>query len=445
VTSTPTFESIHITESERKLRRDALAIFQAALAAVDPAVLVRGALSDPSSLLPSASGRLIVLAVGKASLAMARAAHEALGPSVSEGIVLAPRGTEGDAPPGFRLNRGGHPLPDADGMAGALLVQTAAREAGPDDRVLLLLSGGGSALLTLPHAGITLDDMRQVTGLLLKAGATINELNAVRKHLEVLKGGRLAVLASPAQVSALVLSDVVGDPLDVIASGPVSPDPSTFVDAVNVLRHKQVWDALPASVRRHLEEALEGGLPDTPKDGDPVFRGVHVRVIGNAALAAATAAREAERLGYRSQVETSVLTGEARDVGTDLARRAVSASVEGSGPACQIFAGETTVTVRGDGRGGRNQELALAASIRLEGREGALVFSAGTDGIDGPTDAAGALATASTLPRARALGLDPGDFLARNDSYAFFDALGDLVMTGPTGTNVMDLMLAMSG
>lgn len=429
---------------EHRLRKDALAIFRAALASVDPEVLVRAALAGDPRLLPPAGGRLVVVSVGKAAVPMARGAWAALGESIAEGVLLAPLGGGGSAPDGFREHRGGHPLPDQAGMAGARDVLDTVRRAGRLDRVLLLLSGGGSALLTLPHPSVSLPELREVTERLLRAGASIGELNAVRKHLERLKGGRLAALAEPAPLTALVLSDVVGDPLDVIASGPVSPDSSTFGEAIEVLRNRGLWEAAPPLVREHLTRGREGRAPETPKDGDAAFAGVQVKVVGNAALAARRAAEEAERLGYPSRVRSTGVTGEARDVGAFLAAEVRGLLRSGNVPACVVTAGETTVTVRGNGRGGRNQELALSAALHLDGEAGALVLSAGTDGVDGPTDAAGAIATGTTLHRARSLGLDPEDHLARNDAHPFFDALGDLVRTGPTGTNVMDLMLALA-
>jgi hydroxypyruvate reductase len=330
-------------------------------------------------------------------------------------------------------------------MEGARDIVQLARRAGPLDQILLLLSGGGSALLTLPHSDLSLSDLRRVTEMLLLEGATIRDLNTVRKHLEMLKGGRLAALAAPASVRALVLSDVVGDPLDVIASGPVSPDSSTFEDAIQVLERRGLWNEAPAPVRQHLLERRMGRMSETPKEGDRVFEKVRVSVVGNAALAARRAAEEAERLGYHNRVVAIDLAGEAREVGTGLAATLRALLQLPARPICHIWAGETTVSVRGNGLGGRNQELVLAAARELDRARAALVLSAGTDGLDGPTDAAGALATGSTLGRSRALGLDADAYLARNDSYRFFEALNDLIKTGPTGTNVMDLTFVMAG
>jgi glycerate-2-kinase len=429
-----------ITEREAKLRRDALGIFQAALEAVDPERLVADALRLER---PRPRGRLLVLAVGKAALGMANGAARVLGDAIGDGVLITPSGTAGADPRGFRVYRGGHPLPDSQSLAGAEHVRRLVAAAGPEDHVLLLLSGGGSAMLTLPHPDVSLDDVRAVAERLMRAGAGIRELNTVRKHLETLKGGRLARLAHPASVTGLILSDVVADPPDVIASGPVSADPTTYGDALRVLETRGVLADVPAAVQDHLTRGARGELDETPKPGDPSLAGVGVRIVGSAALAAHRAMEEAVRRGYDARVESATVTGEAREVGESLAAHALALGSAGR-PSCSVFAGETTVTVRGNGSGGRNQELALAAALRLDGQPGAIVFSAGTDGLDGPTDAAGALATGTSIARARELGVDAAEHLERNDSYAFFDALDDLVRTGPTGTNVMDLMLALS-
>ncbi len=416
----------------------------AALAAVDPHRLVVEALGEEAPEPPE-GGRIVLVSVGKAAMAMASGARRALGGRIAEGWVLAPDG--GSAPDeGFHVLRGGHPLPDSRNTQASRTILEALWRAGPSDWVLFLVSGGASALLTLPDGDVSLDDVRWVTALLLRAGAPIGELNTVRKHLDRLKGGGFAREAEPSRVMALVLSDVVGDPLDVIASGPVSPDSTTFADAVAMLQSRGVWGDVPPAVREHLLLGCQGELPETPKPGDPVFGGVHARVIGSAARAAAAAAEKARALGYRARVVDTAVTGEAREVGrrlAALAREVADVGAPEAPPAALVLAGETTVTVRGDGTGGRNQEVALGAALDLDGRERCLVMAVGTDGIDGPTDAAGALAVGSTLRRARAAGLDPADALERNDAYPFFRTLDDLVVTGPTGTNVMDLLLVL--
>jgi hydroxypyruvate reductase len=337
----------------------------------------------------------------------------------------------------------GHPLPDEAGVVGTqqiadLLARTSAR-----DLVLAIISGGGSALMTLPAPGLSLADLQGTTDLLLRCGATIVELNAVRKHLSQVKGGGLARLAAPAPVASLVLSDVVGDPLDVIASGPLSPDTSTFGDAWTVLEHYELVDLVPTPVRQRLRTGLEGDLPDTPKPGDALFQHVHNVLVGSNRQAAEAAAAAAEEQGFNTIFLSTFVEGEAREVArvaAGLAKELVASDRPVPRPACLVWGGETTVTIRGEGKGGRNQELALAAAMAMDGLPGILLVALGTDGTDGPTDAAGAVVTGETVARARSLGLDPAAYLARNDAYHFFQALGDLILTGPTGTNVNDLL-----
>ncbi|MEX2570175.1 MAG: glycerate kinase [Gemmatimonadota bacterium] len=430
---------------ERRLYEDADSLISAALRAVEPCRLVEAALEGRP---PQPAGELVVISVGKAARAMAEGARRVLGSQIGEGILLLPRRTPGAIPEGFATFPCGHPLPDQGSLNGSRAVLEAARRAHATDLVLLLISGGASACLTLPQEGISLDDLRETTDLLLKAGALIQEVNAVRKHLDRLKGGQMARAAAPASILALLLSDVPGDLPDVIGSGPVSPDNSTFADASDVLKRYGLWERVPDSVRRHVERGLERQVPDTPKEAEPDFDRVQLRVIGNSATAVGAARREAERRGYRTIVLSTELTGEARAVGSRLAGRARELR-EARGmtapPTCVLAGGETTVTVIGGGRGGRNQELALSAALVLDGLENVLVASVGTDGVDGPTDAAGARATGSTVNRARSNGLDPAEHLASNDAYPLFRVLDDLILTGPTGTNVSDLMMVLVG
>jgi hydroxypyruvate reductase len=299
-------------------------------------------------------------------------------------------------------------------------------------------------LLTLPEHGISLEDLQQTTDALLRSGATINQINVVRKHLDRLKGGGLAQLAAPATVLTLVLSDVVGNPLDAIASGPTVPDSSTWADAAAVLDHFRLWAEVPESVARRVRDGVARKLADTPKPGDRRLETSHAVVVGSNLLACQAAAAEAERQGFKSLVLTTFMEGEAREVGRVMAGvlREIHASGHPLARPCSVIAGgETTVTVRGTGKGGRNQELALSAALTLQGVPDILLASVGTDGNDGPTDAAGARVDGGTLERAARLGLDPGQALADNDSYTFFDRLGDLIKTGPTNTNVNDILL----
>lgn len=436
-------EDMTAPEDRQKLRRDALACLRAAIAAVEPERLVRRHLRSAGGRLPG-TGPVHVAAIGKAAQAMVRGAAEALGERLADGVVVLPHGGEMSLPPGCQAIAAGHPVPDLGSVAGGRAVLELAEGLASDDLLLCLISGGGSALMTLPPEGVPLASVQAATGLLLKAGATIGELNAVRKHLDRLKGGRLARAAAPARTVALVLSDVVGDPLDVIASGPLSPDPTTFREAVELLRTRGVWDELPGAVREHLAAGLRGAVEESPKAGDECFERVEVRIVGNNRLAAEAAMAKAERLGYAARLLTIELTGEARDVGRDLARRALAERAGSpADPGCLVAAGETTVTVTGTGSGGRNQELALGAALALAGSESMLLASLGTDGIDGPTDAAGAFADGATVARAARLGIDSEAVLRANNTYAFFCALRDLIVTGPTGTNVMDLQIVL--
>jgi hydroxypyruvate reductase len=325
-----------------------------------------------------------------------------------------------------------------------------ARELGRDDLLLVLLSGGASALLPSPAAGITLEDKARTTTLLLRAGATIHETNVVRKHLSWLKGGGLARAAAPARVVTLVLSDVVGDDLSTIASGPTVPDPTTFSDALEVLGRRGILDGVPASVRARLQAGARGELPETPKPGEAAFRRVATRIVGSNRLSVEAAAREARRQGLRPLVLTTRLEGEAREAARVLVavlRECVESARPAAPPLCLLAGGETTVTVRGDGQGGRNQELAVAAALALDAFPvPAVVASLATDGVDGASDAAGGIADDTTVSRAAALGLAPAAaFLAASDTRNYLGPLGDLVVTGPTGTNVVDLVILLAG
>lgn len=432
-------------------RQDALAIFRAAVAAVDPTHLVRQSLSVEGGQLRAVdqllalgpAGRLVVVGAGKATPAMAAAAEEVLGPRIHGGIINT---KYGHAVALARIDtvECGHPLPDEAGVVGARRIRERLVGLGPQDLVLCLFSGGGSALMPAPAAGITLQDKVETTRALLECGATIDELNAIRKHLSCLKGGQLARSAWPARVVALAISDVIGDPLHTIASGPTVADPTTFDQCLQLLDRYRLRQRVPGPVVERFAAGAAGRCPETPKPGDPTLEVVVNRVIGNNSLALSAARDEAARLGYRPLVLSSRIAGETRQVAAVHAAIAAEALASGqpvAAPACLISGGETTVEVRGPGKGGRNQEFALAAALHLQGAEGITAFSCGTDGTDGPTDAAGAMADGDTVARAAGLGLSAAEHLARNDSYELFRRLGDLVITGPTGTNVMDLRL----
>ncbi len=429
----------------------------AALGAVNPARAVarylrwegdRLRVGDRSYDLP-AGRRVVVVGAGKAGAGMAAAAEAILGDRIAAGWVNVRYGYEpaGGRPGAFlrvHIHPAGHPIPDAAGVEGACRILELVDGLGEGDLALVLISGGASALLELPVEGVSLEDLKRLTDGLLRSGATIRELNTVRKHLSRIKGGRLArrIVRRGAQAAVLVLSDVVGNPLDVIGSGPCAPDPSTYADAWGVLERYGLTASAPVPVVEHLRRGLRGELEETPKPGDSLFERVHHVIVGDNRTAAEAAVRRAGALGLNGMVLSTYVEGEAREVGRVLAGLAKEEARYGSPlprPACLVVGGETTVTVVGEGKGGRNQEVALGAALALEGWEDVMVVALATDGTDGPTDAAGAIATGETASRARALGLDPLAHLARNDAYPLFAALGDLILTGPTGTNVNDL------
>jgi hydroxypyruvate reductase len=424
-------------------RAAARAIFDSAVAAGAVRPLVLRALA---TVTPPA-GRVVVVGAGKASGAMASVVEEAWGERVAGGLVVVKDGHLAETRR-VQLVEAGHPVPDERGAAAARDLLALALGAGPEDLVLALISGGASALTPAPAPPITLDDKQVMTRLLLAAGADINQLNAVRKHCSVLKGGQLARAAAPARVAALLLSDVIGDPIDVIGSGPTAPDASTFGEALAILDRFDLRQRAPASVRDRLDRGARGEIAETPKPDDSIFERVVNVVIGNNQLVVDAAASRAAMLGLAPHVLTRALHGEARDAARELValgREIAAGRGPVAPPACLIAGGETTVTVRGDGIGGRCQEFALAASLELEGRDGMAVLAAGTDGSDGPTVAAGAVADGDSAARARHQGLDPRAHLDRNDSNPVFAALGDLVVTGPTNTNLLDLYLVLVG
>ncbi len=432
-----------------ELRDHARAIWQAAVAAVDPFELVRNALSDPPSELRAAfaaPGRILVVGGGKAGASMAAGGEAALADHLQRvsGILNVP--AESVRPlHAIRLHAArpaGTNQPTSEGVSGARDILALVRSAGPKDVCLCLLSGGGSALLPAPVAGITLADKQQVTLQLHHCGATIDEMNCARKHLSDIKGGRLAQGFRGRALFSLILSDVIGDPLDVIASGPTAADPTTFADALAVLDRYRLRAKVAPTVVVHLERSRAGELPETLKTLPP---NVHNLVLGNNARALAAAQRAAEQLGYRVLNLGSFIEGETRQVATVLAGVVRSIRAEGqplAAPVCLLSGGETTVTLGPEhGRGGRNQEFVLAAALKLAsvGLHNVVVLSGGTDGEDGPTDAAGAIADAGTLTRAADNGLSPLAYLDRHDAYPFFAATGDLLTTGLTQTNVMDV------
>ena len=413
------------------LRRQALRIFQAALKAADPAEAVLRHVQVDAK----AYRNVFVIGAGKATAQMARAIERLLGSRIAGGEINVKDGHTA-ALRRIKINECGHPIPDARGVAGARRIAEIASQAGPHDLIVCLISGGASALLPLPAPPITLAEKQKTTRLLLHCGASIHEMNCVRKHISRIKGGQLARLAYPATLLTLILSDVIGDDLDVIGSGPTAPDPSSFAEARAIFEKYRIWNKLPSAVRNRFTSATD----ETPKPGDKIFRKTRNVIVGSNALAVDAAAAEARRLGFHTLVLSTLVEGEAREVAR--VHAAIAKEILASGrpvqtPACVISGGETTVTVRGTGLGGRNQEFALAAALDIAGLPKTLILSAGTDGTDGPTDAAGAMVDGTTLAR----GPNAAAFLANNDSYRFFEATGDLIQTGPTGTNVADIHL----
>ena len=439
--------------SLEQMRQDARTIFDAAVMAADSYRAVeRHVTLDQQTLLVAGKEynldkyrRVLVIGAGKASARMALALENLLGNRISGGIVIVKR--EHAVPlRAVSVKEAGHPVPDEAGYQATRAVIDVARQAAEEDLIFALISGGGSALLACPAAGITLGDKRAMTQLLLECGATIKEINAIRKHISQVKGGRLARLAFPATVISLLLSDVIGDEPATIASGPTVPDATTFADCLSIASRYGIAKKLPPAVMRFLRRGAGGEVEETPKAGDPVFTNVQNAIVGSNRSALEAARRTSESLGYNSLLLSSCIEGEASAVAglhAAIAREIIATGNPVAKPACLISGGETTVTVRGGGLGGRNQEFALAAAIDIAGLEEVVVLSGGTDGSDGPTDAAGALADGTTLLRAKQCGVDPHSALQNNDSYHFFQPLGDLLVTGPTFTNVMDLRLVL--
>jgi len=434
-----------------KVKKDALAIFRAGVEAVNPINAVKKyvILNDDHLTVGDVTydltgfEKIYVIGAGKASAAMAQPLEEILGNRLKEGILIVKYGHILPLKK-IRITEAGHPIPDEAGFRGAHQIVQLLEQTGKKDLVLFLISGGGSALLPFPCEGLSLEDKQNVTKILLEVGADIHEINALRKHLSRVKGGRLARLAYPSTIVSLILSDVIGDDLDSIASGPTVPDHSTFSDCLQILDKFQIRDRVPPVVIEIMEKGDRGEIEETPKAGDSLFERTQNLIIGSNIQAIEAAKKKADDLGYNSLILSTFLEGETKDVAK--VHAAIAKEILSSGhpvkiPACVISGGETTVTIHGQGVGGRNQEFVLAAAIAIEGLKDVVVLSAGTDGTDGPTDAAGAIADGNTAVRAKEMGLNPDHYLCDNDSYHFFQPLNDLIKTGPTYTNVMDLRL----
>ena len=441
------------TEAIKKARFLALESIKAALKAVDPKTIVKSKLALNGSFLQveqhgfdlNKFKHVYVVGGGKASGSMAEALEEILGPNIDEGTVNVPHGSLSETRK-IKLNGASHPLPDPASVEGTKQILDIAEKATEDDFIICLISGGGSSLMSFPREGISLKEKRELTTALLRSGATIREINSVRKHLSGFKGGWLAKKAYPATILNIILSDVVGDPLGTIASGPTVPDETTFAEAKTVLEKYELWQNLSSSIRKVIEDGEKGTIQETPKSHDKAFDRVYNIIIGNNRTASLAACQYLKSQQLNTLLLTSTVEGEARCVGALLASIAKEVIVSRnplSKPAAIIAGGETTVKVAGNGLGGRNQELALAAAIHLKNALDCtvVVVSLGTDGVDGPTDAAGAIVDVNTYARAVKLGSKPEVFLAENDSYHFFSNLNDLIFTGQTGTNVNDISL----
>jgi glycerate 2-kinase len=439
--------------SLKQQRQNARVIFEAGLKAADPMVLIPRHLRVNGQILYAGQAvydlttykNLYVIGAGKATAKMALAVEELLGERITGGAVIVKRGHTVPLRK-LEIMEAGHPIPNQAGVDATETIVALLRRTLETDLILCLISGGASALLACPSVGLSLQDKQQTTQTLLHCGAPIQEINAIRKHISKVKGGRLAELAYPATVVSLLLSDVIGDSVDIIGSGPTAPDPSTFADCLPVIERYGVGEIIPGAVRRILQKGVAGEAAETPKSDNPVFAKVQNLIVGNNQSALRGAKERAQALGYQTLILSSSVEGEAKKVAIDLAAIAKDI-LTGRGrvhrPACIISGGETTVTIDSDGVGGRNQELALAAAVEINGMEGVVALSGGTDGTDGPTDAAGAIVDGTTLERARDKGLDARDYLRRHDSYPLLRTVGDLLVTGPTLTNVMDLQLVL--
>jgi len=440
----------------RSLRKDVLSILHSCIKASDPHYAIRKCVKlkrgklwvDSYSYDLKLIKRIFVIGAGKASARMAQAIEQVLGDRITSGVVVTKTCHTLPLYSNIDLVEGRHPLPDREGLKGTGRIVKLLSRTAPDDLVIFLLSGGGSALLVSPVAGISLRDKIKLTDELLRCGADIKEINTIRKHISQVKGGRLAELAQPSPVLTLILSDVIGNRLDSIASGPTAPDRTTFSDCMKIVKKYDLRKKIPSSIYSHLEKGAGGRLKETPKPRDPIFKKVKNVIIGSNLTALEAAERKARELGLNTYVLPRPVAGDT----TRAAKRhlaLIRRIAEGKGPvhppACVISGGETTVKIKGKGKGGRNQEFALVAAMGIDGMKNVVFLSAGTDGTDGPTNAAGAICDGETVQRALNKGLNPRGYLADNDSYRLFGRLGDLIITGPTQTNVMDIHLILIG
>jgi glycerate 2-kinase len=437
------------------MRQDAVSIFKSAIKSVFAETAIKRCCNITShhfqagntSFDLSQYQNIYVIGAGKASAHMGRAIEDLMLDYIREGLIIVKYGHSVPLNK-IRLREAGHPIPDENGRLAAQQLLEIAEKAGKDDLIICLLSGGGSALMPLPAALLTLTDKQKAIQTLLACGASIDEINALRKHMSLIKGGRLSQKAHPAMLVTLIVSDVPGDRLDVIASGPTVADPSTFQECMEVIAKYQLANQLPANVVDYMQAGSKGKIEETPKSGDALFSTTFNLIVASNADALAAAKQTAESLGYHTMILSSMIQGNTRDAG--LFHAAIAKEIRKSAnpfapPACILSGGETTVKITGNGLGGRNQEFALAAAIEIKDQKNMVVLCAGSDGTDGPTDAAGALVDPTTVPYAISKGMDPVSFLNDNDSYHFLKNTTGLIFTGPTGTNVMDLRVVLVG
>jgi len=443
----------------KQIRSEAADIFKSSVEAVNPYhavkrfVRVEGerlvvGVQDQAAVELDLSeyDRISLVGGGKATAPMAKAMEELLGERINKGLINVKYGFGAELAL-TEITEASHPLPDSSGVKGTTKILDLLKTVGKKDLIFSLISGGGSALLVKPAGRVTLSEMQDLTQSLLKCGASIDEMNTVRKHISSSKGGQMARAAMPATTINLMLSDVVGDSMDVIASGPFVPDTSTFEDALGILKKYDLRD-VPSAIQSHLKRGMEGRIPETPKADDPIFDPVHNFIIGSNILALKAAEDKARNLGYNTLILSSMVEGETREVArvhTAIAKEIIKTGRPIPSPACVISGGETTVTIRGKGLGGRNQEFCLAAALDLIGLPPRVaLLSGGTDGDDGPTKAAGAIVDPLTVRRGKEAGIEAVDFFNNNDSYHFFEKTNDLLITGPTDTNVMDVRLVLT-
>ena len=439
---------------KKNLKKDCLTIFEAGIKAVNPYQTVKHHLKVEGDFLHlpnhslnlSAFKNIYVIGAGKAIAYVALALEEILGDRLNGGLVIVKHGHGTDLKK-VKVMEAGHPIPDENGLRGAQALIDLATAFGKDDLVFCVISGGGSALLPLPVAGISLKEKQDTTKALLSCGAPIHEINSIRKHLSQIKGGGLARVVYPATLVSLIISDVIGNELGVIASGPTVADTSTFLECKKIFERYHLFSSIPRAVRNYILKGTRGKAPETPTPGNVIFKKTINLVIGNNTQCLEAAEKKAKTMGYNTLLLSSFVEGEAREVAkmqAAILKEIINFDRPIPRPACVISGGETTVTIRGSGKGGRNQEFALACGIEIAGLKGAAVLSAGTDGTDGPTEAAGAYVDWKMADRTKKLGLDPCHYLDNNDSFHFFEQLNDLIITGSTKTNVMDMIVLLA-